>query len=138
METILVVEDDTSNREIISTILRLDGYTVIEAARGTEALSLCKKDHPDLLLSDVELPDLSGVKVAYQAVEYVPEMPVLFISGTPVDGWAANDQSTFRRLSAQVVDFLEKPFRPATLRQKIRELLNGALHLPLVPQIATS
>jgi two-component system cell cycle sensor histidine kinase/response regulator CckA len=128
METILLVEDDPSNLMVISSILRLDGYNVVETDRGTAAACVCRKLQPDLLVSDIALPDLSGTEVASQAVECFPEMPVLFISGTPVDGWSAADQSNFKRLSAKVVGFLEKPFLPAALRQKVRDLLNRLPH----------
>jgi CheY-like chemotaxis protein len=136
METILLVEDDAANRDVIGSILRSEGYTVLEASCGSEAISLCREGCPQLLVSDIELPDMSGISVASVAIEDLPGMPVLFISGTSLEDWSPRDRSLFKRLSARAVDFLEKPFRPGTLAIKIRGLLDRLPHNNLKPRLA--
>src|SRR6185503_5206333 len=81
-ETILLIEDDDSVREIARRILTHAGYTVIEARYGSEALDLAA-DHPhiDLVLSDVVMPGLSGPEVVQRLRSTRPEIVPLFMSG---------------------------------------------------------
>ena len=74
---IVNVEDDTSSREAISEILRLEGFTVFEAATGKEALSIVAEVKPQLVLLDVRLPDINGYEIcrrlkANQATSSIP------------------------------------------------------------------
>jgi CheY-like chemotaxis protein len=124
--TILVLEDDVSNRQAIGAILRFGGYKVVEATTGAEAIAQCKNrtEAIDLLVSDISLPDRSGTEIALEVVQSSPTMAVLLISGMPMDTWEGTDQSNFRRLQSRVVDFLEKPFRASTLGEKVRRLFD--------------
>jgi len=81
-ETILLIEDDDSVREIARRVLTQAGYTVIEARYGSEALDLAA-EHPviDLVLSDVVMPGLSGPEVVLRLLETRPEIVPLFMSG---------------------------------------------------------
>ena len=63
-KTVLVVDDDEHLREILSAMLRVSGYEISEAATGTEAVNKAISEKPDLILLDIELPDIKGPDVA--------------------------------------------------------------------------
>lgn len=117
-ETILVAEDEEGVRNFISMALRSRGYTVLEASNGRDAVEVAMR-HPGpihLLLTDVAMPELGGVALADEFRRIRPGRPVLHISGY-------TDEAM--RLSA-IDDFLEKPFTPAALLQRIRERLQAS------------
>lgn len=120
-ETILVVEDDPSVRGLVQEALRLSGYDVLVARHGIEAL-LTGAKHPGpihLLLTDVAMPQMSGPEVAEKLTGVRPEIKVLYMSGYP--DHPVFEQSGVKRDTA----FLQKPFTPNVLTQKVREVLDG-------------
>jgi CheY-like chemotaxis protein len=122
-ETILYVEDEMAVRSLTSHVLRRLGYTVLEAESGEQARSivLAQNGHPiDLLFSDVVLPDLSGKELADWVVEQKQDTKLLFTSGYV-------DENVLRRhgVSAEMA-FLRKPFSPADLARKLREVMDEA------------
>ncbi len=62
-KTILVVEDNEMNLELVTDILKAEGYTVIQAQSGSEALEMAKTERPDLILMDIQLPEMDGLEV---------------------------------------------------------------------------
>jgi PAS domain S-box-containing protein len=120
-ETILLVEDEEAVRILVEKVLRKQGYDVLVARHAGEALVLSEK-HPasiDLLLSDVVMPQMSGPELAQRLVPLRPEMRVLFMSGYTDDFLAttgALDQGT---------GFIQKPFKPAEVVRKVREVLEA-------------
>ena len=125
-ESILVLEDDPTNLQIIADVLRSYGYEVFDARTARDAIEMCA-DHIrtiHLLVTDVGLSDGSGTQVALEVIRSCPQMAVLFISGTPIHAWSTADLSNFDALRALVVDFLEKPFRPSDLESRVRRLLD--------------
>jgi two-component system cell cycle sensor histidine kinase/response regulator CckA len=121
--TILVLEDEPMNRDIIRTILRLKGHNVVAATTAKEAIDVCRSHSPiHLLIADVKLPQTSGTLVALEILDACPQISILFISGTPKSWWAAQDLANFASLPPHAVDFLEKPFTPIALEQKIGKL----------------
>jgi DNA-binding response OmpR family regulator len=125
METVLVLEDEPINLKVIALALRLDGYRVLEAADGNAAIQICNEDRKPihLLVADVQVPGISGTVVALELLSLWPEIAILFTSGTPVIDWAPHDLAGLDYLSGAAVDFLEKPFSPLTLGNKVRQLL---------------
>jgi CheY-like chemotaxis protein len=119
-ETILLVEDEPSVRGLVFEALRLSGYTVLEARHGIEAL-LTGTRHMGpihLLLTDVVMPQMSGPEVADKLTIVRPDMKVLFMSGYP-------DHPVFSQGSLHKdTAFLQKPFTPNVLVQKVREVLD--------------
>ncbi len=122
-ETVMVVEDEVSLQELISTTLVAFGYRVIVAGDGAEALETLarRQDPPDLLLTDVVLPSgLQGHELAERFRKMIPGLPVLFMSGYPRD-YIVHEGRLDRG-----VHFLQKPFTPQQLQAAIRERLAGA------------
>jgi CheY-like chemotaxis protein len=120
-ETVLVVEDEEAVRKLIRSVLQQAGYTVLEAQDGAKALRLCETySKPiDLALSDVVLPHMSGRELANSLASLRPEMDVLFMSGY-------TDDAVVRHGILNLdVPFLQKPFSPAALAKKVREVLDG-------------
>ena len=119
-ETILIVEDHDSTRELEAEILERLGYKVLKAGSGSEALSLSKlAASVDLLLSDVVMPGGSGLQVAEAFGRVNPKMKVIYASGHADDILASHD------LLEKGEAFLQKPFGPEDLARKVREVLNG-------------
>jgi len=117
-ETILLVEDDASVRELVRDELRKLGYRVFEAKNGLEAC-LVGTQHMgglQLLLTDVVMPGMSGTELAQHLRVIKPELKLLFISGYTDDvGIGADDPASA---------YLQKPFTPEALAKVIRDLLD--------------
>ena len=122
-ETILLVEDNAQVRSLAQTILEQQGYTVIAAADGDDALSKLEKHHDtiDLLLTDVVLPNLNGKEIYELAVQKHPRLMVLYMSGY------TNNVIAHRGVLDEGVNFIQKPFSVNTLGLKIRQILNRAV-----------
>ena len=116
-ETVLVVEDEDSVRRIMSTVLRRNGYTVLEAATPVIALEVFDRntEEIDLLLTDVVMPVMSGPALAQRLVAIRPALRVLFVSGY------ASVPS--HEIISPNVGFLSKPFQSAVLATRVREML---------------
>jgi two-component system, cell cycle sensor histidine kinase and response regulator CckA len=121
-ETILLVEDEAVVRDVVRQILQGSGYTVLEATRGDEAVSLYQEYHGPihLLLADIILPEMDGREVARRLTRLQPSIRVLYMSGYTQDSIAGHDISEARTI------FLQKPFTPDSLRQKVRAALDAA------------
>lgn len=120
--TILVVDDEPKVRGLVRSILRMQGYTVLEADRGDEALRVCRQHAGPihLLLSDVVMPGLTGAPLLEQAKALRPDLKVLFMSGYTDD--AISQEGVLR----SGFSFIQKPFMPATLIQKVRDVLQSS------------
>ncbi len=122
-ETILLVEDDAPIRRLLRRALEGQGYQLLEACNGHEALGLLANHHGpiDLLVTDVVMPRMDGFTLSDRLGESHPETRVLFVSGQA-------DQSAAVRggLKETGRTFLLKPFTHKTLLQTIREQLDGA------------
>ena len=118
-ETVLVVEDEEEVRNLTVKVLRGQGYRVFEAAGGNEALLLCQglTHLPQLLVADVVMPVMSGQQLAQQLALLCPKMKVLYISGY------TDERIAYHGILAQGIHFLQKPFSPSTLVQKVRKVL---------------
>jgi two-component system cell cycle sensor histidine kinase/response regulator CckA len=119
-ETILLVEDDEQVRALARTALRRQGYQVLEAEHGEQALSLCEQHvgNIHLLLTDVVMPRMGGRELAVRAAALRPDMKVLYMSGY------ANDDILTRGILTDEVTLLQKPITPSNLARKVREVLD--------------
>lgn len=116
---ILLVEDDAGVRDLIRRILDGAGYRVVATETAGAALARLEEDPRccDLLLSDIGLPDRSGIDLAAAATKMRPELPVLLMSGYP------GQRAPGVPLADEAVDFLPKPFTRAQLLQCLRDRL---------------
>ena len=120
-ETILLVDDEAYIRELVGAILAVEGYHVLEAADGEEALRVGsaygEKIH--LLLTDVVMSPMGGGELVKRILPLRPDLKVLYISGYP------DDPAVRFGLDSNKVSFLAKPFSPKVLIRTIRSILDG-------------
>ncbi len=120
-ETILLVEDDDQVRGVVKTILRKNGYQVLEARSAGEALLVAEQHQAEihLLLSDVVMPQMSGPELATRLMTTRPSTKVLCMSGY-------TDDSIVRHgVLREKLHFLQKPLTPHALTSKVREVLDA-------------
>ncbi|HUK23666.1 MAG TPA: response regulator [Terriglobales bacterium] len=120
-ETVLLVEDEPSVRESAREFLQLNGYMVLDAANGEEALRVAREyDGPiHLMITDVVMPNMGGAVLAEQLHQERPDMKVLFVSGYA-------EHTVLRHGDIDVTNqFLQKPFTLKSLARKAREVLQG-------------
>jgi PAS domain S-box-containing protein len=117
-ETILLVEDEDSVRELTAIILRHVGYTVLEARNGLEAIERAKHyaDSIHVLLTDMVMPNMSGPTAAAEIGRSRPTLRVLFMSGYPEPAQVANVRSD--------IELIHKPFAPNDLLRRVRAALD--------------
>ena len=102
-------------------MLNEQGYTVIQASNGAEAIKIAQKDQSkniDLLLTDLLMPEINGIELADQFETTYPNTKILLTSGYP------NAIITKNTIKDRKFEFIHKPFLPATLSTKIREILD--------------
>ncbi len=119
-ETILLVEDEDIVRNLSRHILEECGYKVIEAINGIEALQICARECPiDLLLTDVVMPQMGGRELSERLREIIPDLRILFTSGY------TDDEVVKHGVIEIDTNFIQKPFTPDSLAQKVREVLDN-------------
>ncbi len=118
-ETILLVEDEDIVRELVRTILSENGYKILEASNGIEALAVCDsyRDQIHLLLTDFIMPKMNGMQLKDQIIKLLPDIKFLFMSGYTDDSIARSEG-----FNAET-PFIEKPFTPDSLSKKVRDVL---------------
>jgi two-component system, cell cycle sensor histidine kinase and response regulator CckA len=121
LETLLVVEDEESVRELARRILEAKGYTVLVARNGVEALEICRRyvGSIHLVLTDVIMPEMSGRQLADRLLSERPEIKVMFMSGY------SSEIIVNRGVLATEAAYIEKPFRHEELSRKVRHALDG-------------
>ena len=117
--TILVVEDEPTLRETLVDALEVDGYRVVAAADGREALAQFRAERPDLVLLDIMLPELSGVEIT---------RIIRAESGVPIVMLTAKDSELDKVVGLELGadDYVTKPFSPRELSARIRALFRRA------------
>jgi PAS domain S-box-containing protein len=121
-ETVLLVEDEPSVRDLANRLLKQQGYRVLEAANGEEALRLIQENAGEkihLLLTDVVLPQMGGKELAGQLKIFRPDLKILYTSGY------TDYAIVHHGVLEPGTHFLQKPFSLKTLSQKVREVLDG-------------
>lgn len=114
-EKILLVEDVSSIRAIFEKKLSQQGYDVVVASNGEEALGYIQKHHPDLdlLITDMVMPKMGGIELTEHLKKEYPDLRILYMSGYSDQMWKGENPF-----------FLQKPFALKTLMEKIREILD--------------
>jgi two-component system cell cycle sensor histidine kinase/response regulator CckA len=121
-ETVLIVEDKDEVRAAVGASLEMRGYTVLKACHGKEAVMICRRHEGPihLLLTDVVMPQMTGLELAQRVSLLHPETKVLYISGY------TSDVLNRRNMLEPNTAFLQKPFTPDTLARRVRALLDAA------------
>jgi DNA-binding response OmpR family regulator len=127
-KTLLVVDDDSMLRDLETTVLRLQGYTVLPAEGAVQALRLAREAAAvHLLITDFSMPEVDGLELTRQFRAMHPQAPVLMVSGSlPLIRHRAAHLDRF--------ELLEKPFEFHELLHKVRTLLDTAAPLPIRQQ----
>jgi two-component system response regulator PilR (NtrC family) len=116
---ILVVDDEPSMRDMLRIVLRRDGYDVVVAASGSEAIAMIGRDRVDLLLSDLRMPDVDGVDVLREAKRVSPDIVAFMMTAF------ASTDSAVEAMRLGAVDYFTKPFNVDELRLKVRRQLEA-------------
>ena len=120
-ETVLLVEDDSSVRKLTASMLSKLGYSILEASDGACAMDVireCDTRKIDLLLTDIVMPQIGGKRLADSLGLLSPGTKVLFTSGHN------EEEMLLQGIAAREISFLPKPYSPATLATKVREVLD--------------
>jgi len=120
-ETILIADDEEIVRDLGNTVLKNFGYQVIVAKDGEEALSLYKekRDEIGLVIADYSMPKLNGIDTINQIHRIDPTQKVILVSGYIVNGEAISS------IKFGINAFIQKPYQPDYLAQKVRDILDG-------------
>jgi len=118
---ILVVDDLSDMRNILRITLERDGWTVIEAATGTQAVGLIEGEKPDVILMDYNMPEMNGIDACHtiKHSSQSSHIPVLIYTG------AGSESARDAAMQAGAVDFLLKPLMPADLRAIVNQVYNS-------------
>lgn len=115
-ETILVIDDEVKIIEVIKLYLENEGYTVIQATSGIEALKKQSEFNPDLLILDLMLPDISGEKVC-ERIREESDVPIIMLTAK------SSEESILNGYSIGSDDYVTKPFSPKQLVAKVNAVL---------------
>lgn len=110
---ILIVDDEENIREIIGEFLETLGYNVFEASNGEEAIVACSRAKFDLVITDIRMPKMNGLKLLKSLKTVMPDLPVILMTGYQ----PSKNQET--NLSVKADGYLLKPFSLNSLRQAI-------------------
>ncbi|HTV90498.1 MAG TPA: response regulator [Stellaceae bacterium] len=120
MAHILVIDDDAVLRRVITLALEAAGHTVLRCENGRKGIDFLVREHTDLLITDIVMPEMDGVETVRAARQLQPHLPILAISG----GGSFDPEGYLgvaRVFGADAV--LSKPFRPVDLVDKVTEML---------------
>ena len=119
-ETVLLVEDEESVRELVRETLKKNGYTVLEASGGEEALRVAQQPGTiHLMISDVVMPGIGGRELAHKIAQSHPQLKMLFVSGY------TEDAIQHHGILDEGAVFLQKPFTLDALARKVRAILDS-------------
>ena len=114
---ILVVDDEESIREFFEIMLKREGYQVLTAANGREALETLKKSQADLVISDIQMPELSGMELLAALKDTDSEIPVIMITAF------GSTETAVEAMKLGAYDYLQKPFKIDEVKIVIRQAL---------------
>jgi two-component system cell cycle response regulator DivK len=119
MKKILVIEDNENNLYLIRFMLEKNGYQVIEAKEGLTGVTMALKEKPDLVLIDIQLPDINGMEATkrIRAAESVDNVPIVAVTSYALAG----DRE--KALAAGCTGYIEKPINPETFVGEVNHFL---------------
>ena len=114
-KVVLVIEDNESNTKLLRHLLEMNGYSVLNASEGVEGWNAARKHRPDLILLDIQLPDISGLTVARLIKEHeaLKATPIIAVTAFALEG----DEQ--KMLNGGCDAYLAKPISVASLMQKV-------------------
>jgi len=115
-KTVLVVDDESRMVEFVAMNLELEGFRVIRAANGSEALEKASKEHPDLVLLDIMMPEMDGFETL-EGLRETSSVPVIFLTAK------SEEVDRIKGLDLGADDYITKPFSPRELVSRIRAVL---------------
>jgi CheY-like chemotaxis protein len=124
METIVVAEEDPSSRELVCEILKAQGYRVIEACNGRDALDQIEKRSPDLLVMDIQMPLIGGL-AAIERIRQDTRFAKLRVLAVTAHAMAGDRESI---LSSGFDGYVSKPIDAMTFKKSVRDLLQAGIH----------
>ena len=119
MVKILVIDDEPSIRSLLDTLLRRKGYDVVRADSGRKGLELFRREHPDVIVLDLKMPEMDGLTVLRQIHSLDPKKPVIILTG------AGNTEAEQQVRALGVTEYVEKEFSLHLLGDSLKRLLNN-------------
>jgi len=119
--TVLIVDDDDLNREVLEAYLSLEGYSVLITGNGQKAIEITQSKQPDLILLDVNLPDINGIEVCrtLKSNPATQHIPIMIITG--LSDWETKQQAQ----DANVDLFFPRPFEGDNFTEVVRNILSS-------------
>ena len=120
-KTVLIVEDNQDARFVLTAALNHDGYRVIEAADGVAAVSQALRHRPDIIVMDIRMPQMDGLRAAelLREDENTRDIPIVALSGETFE----HDDEAAKRVGMVFAVFIRKPIKPSALRETIRGII---------------
>ena len=117
METILVIEDDLSLREVLCTVLQTSGFSVLSAESAEESLPIFATERIDCVLADFKLPAMNGIELLRKVRETLPKVPYVLMTAFGSVAVAVE------AMKSGATDYIAKPFEPAALATMLRDVI---------------
>ncbi|HWI56889.1 MAG TPA: response regulator, partial [Bacillota bacterium] len=120
--TILLVEDNQANRYLAQFLLEREGWKVVLAANGEEALELARRAKPELVVMDIQMPEMDGYETAerFKSDPALADIPLVGVSSFAMPGDRA------KALQTGFAGYIEKPINPETFGQEVQGFLKPA------------
>jgi two-component system cell cycle response regulator DivK len=119
-KTVLVVEDNELNMKLFNDLLEAHGYVVVQARTGPEALAAARRHRPDLILMDIQLPEISGLEVTQEILKDpdLSDIPVIAVTAFAMKG----DEERIRAGGCR--DYISKPISIVSFLEKVKRYLD--------------
>ncbi|SHF00839.1 DNA-binding response regulator, OmpR family, contains REC and winged-helix (wHTH) domain [Seinonella peptonophila] len=121
MRRVLIVDDEKKIREVIASYLQKEGYDVLEAQNGTDALNIAQNETIDLIILDLMLPDVSGEAIC-QTIRQQSAVPILMLTAKVAE------KDRIKGLSIGADDYVIKPFSPREVVARVKAILRRSNH----------
>ncbi len=120
VKTVLVVEDNELNMKLFNDLLEAHGYAVVQARTGPEALALARRKRPDLILMDIQLPEISGLQVTQEILKdrELADIPVIAVTAFAMKC----DEERIRAGGCR--DYISKPISVVSFLEKVKRYLD--------------
>ncbi|MEM8772928.1 MAG: response regulator [Pseudomonadota bacterium] len=120
LKTVLIVEDNELNMKLFHDLLEAHGYQTVEARTGPEALRLAREHRPDLILMDIQLPEVSGLEVTQKIknTEELVDIPIIAVTAFAMKG----DEERIRQGGCE--DYIAKPISVGSFLEKVKRYLD--------------